>query len=114
MVKITVALIIEKCFPTRVKSSISESEIDALRCINLSNSLIDEIDNLEVFSDIAELDLSHNRISALENLLYLSNLEELNVSNNNIKDLESLGLGNHCMKNELFSKDIISFDLLLT
>lgn len=93
MVRISVSLILEKSFPGRRKSSITEHEINSLRKLDLSRSSIDEIDNLEVFSDITELCLRDNNIRLVENLIFLPMLEVLDLSDNKIQDAEALCIG---------------------
>lgn len=95
MVRISVSLILEKNFPGRGLSSILEHEINSLRRIDLSRCSIDEIDNLEVFSDITELCLRNNNIKLIENLIFLPKLEVLDVSSNAIPDLDALCLGTY-------------------
>lgn len=89
-------------------------EIGALEILNFNNQGIEEIDNLEVFSQIKELHLSGNAIKVIENLEYLSSLEFLDLSNNMInshglkncfgrlpKSLQTVNLsGNACSLDE--------------
>jgi Leucine-rich repeat (LRR) protein len=93
MVRISVPLILRTHFPTRDRSSVSEDEILTLTKIDLSGHQIDEIDNLEVFSDIKELRLRNNNICRVENVYFLSQLEILDVANNDIKFLTDVPTG---------------------
>lgn len=88
--------------------------IETLKCIRLDNLNINNIDNLEVFSHIAELYLSNNEIEIIENIDFLDQLETLDLSNNKITsenlyssiDLLPLNLktinlsGNSCVNDE--------------
>lgn len=105
MVKISVSLVLEKSFPGRSKSSISEQEINNLRRIDLSRSFIHEIDNLEVFSDITELCLRDNNITAVENLIFLPKLTVLDLSNNKISSFDDLYAGEKIHKIHCFNQN---------
>lgn len=90
------------------------SDIEDIDSIRLINCNIEEIDNLELFHHINELNLSRNRIQRLTNLSILFKLKILDVSYNNItsqdlkqsikslpKTLISINLtGNPCVDDE--------------
>ena len=78
MVEISVTLI------RRCHGNIGIDELEKMSKIDLSNQSIENIDNLEVFSEIEELVLSRNLISKIENLSFLRNLAILDVSFNSI------------------------------
>lgn len=59
-------------------------DIQSITKLDLDNSNVATIDNLELFSHIREINLSHNNIKSLRNLEYLSALEVLDLSYNDI------------------------------
>jgi hypothetical protein len=76
--------LVRKCHP-----EIDVNNLHLIEVIRLINQGIDEIDNLEVFSNIKALFLNQNNIKRIENLEYLSSLQHLDLSSNKI-DSESL------------------------
>jgi hypothetical protein len=70
-----------------IRNKNAHLDIDKLEecySIDLSNSNIETIDNLELFTHLKELNLSHNRISRIENLSLFYNLDLLDISSNSI------------------------------
>lgn len=69
----------------RKNPSITDADdIDIISRLDLDNSNIHEIDNLELFSHIRELNLQRNKIKTFSNLKLLSELQLLDVSFNEI------------------------------
>lgn len=75
-------------------------ELETLDILELNNQGLNELDNLEVFSQIRELHLSGNAISVIENLEFLSSLEFLDLSFNQIGS-EGLRTGFGCLPQSL-------------
>lgn len=74
----------------RKNPSITDADdIDIISRLDLDNSNIQEVDNLELFTHIKELNLQRNKIKNLSNLKLLSELRLLDVSFNEISS-ESL------------------------
>jgi Leucine-rich repeat (LRR) protein len=70
-----------------IRNKNSHLDIDKLEeCdfLDLSNSNIETIDNLELFTHLKEINLSHNRITRIENLSLFHNLDFLDISSNSI------------------------------
>lgn len=79
MTKISFALVRSKNPDVAVTDNIEEIE-----AIDLSNSNIEELENLEVFSHVKELNLSNNLLRTFGEINLFSNLQILDLSNNKI------------------------------
>lgn len=85
MVTISFALICRK------NPSITDvDDIQNITKLDLDNSKISVIDNLEIFNHIRELNLSHNKIKSLRNLEYLTSLDVLDLSCNELSSADLL------------------------
>jgi hypothetical protein len=85
MVTISFALICRK------NPSITDvDDIQNITKLDLDNSNISVIDNLEIFNHIRELNLSHNKIKSLRNLEYLTSLDVLDLSCNELSSADLL------------------------
>ncbi len=58
---------------------------------NLNISFISEIDSLEMFGFLEELDMSNNKISKISNLDKMSKLRQLNLSFNQVDSVKDIG-----------------------
>ncbi len=76
MVHITFSLI------RRHHPELNADNLDQYLTLRLSGLDIEEIDNLEIFSHIKELNLSNNKIERIENVGFMAKLELLDLSNN--------------------------------
>lgn len=69
----------------RKNPSITDADdIESIDRLELDNSNIHEIDNLELFSHIKELNLQRNKIKSISNVKFLSELQLLDLSFNEI------------------------------
>lgn len=80
---ITVKKILNDQFPEKM-GVWSDEDFAKVEVVSLTDQNIIEIDNLDLFDNITELDLQHNKITKIENLGHLMKLHHLDLSGNAI------------------------------
>lgn len=64
--------------------NINAENLDSITLLDLSKCSITEIDSMEIFEHLSELNLSTNMIERIENISFMSKLESLDLSFNKI------------------------------
>ena len=78
-------LIMSECFPEK-EGVWGDEDFTKVENLQLVNKNIKEIDNLDLFDNIAHIDLSHNSIERVENLGHLMKLHTLDLRNNMVDE----------------------------
>ena len=70
---------------------ITKNTISKITSLDLSNSNITSLEDIDIFTNLYDLNLSNNNIKDITPLTKLTSLSSINLSNNNITDISPLG-----------------------